>query len=79
MWSCNAKTLCAKDGLVMELSRYLRLEDGELPLLGAVPELQKPTYSGTCSAGDPFTSPIDAHGGQGQYLQAGRRTLRLAD
>jgi hypothetical protein len=39
----NVKTLRVEDGLVEELSRCLRLEDGELPL-ELLPELQELTY-----------------------------------
>ena len=54
----NVKTLHIEDGLVGELSRYLRLDDGENPT-GLLPELQELTYSGI---GNPnaFTSFIDA-------------------
>jgi hypothetical protein len=41
----NVKTLRVDDGLVKELSRSLRLDDGELPL-ELLPELQELTYSG---------------------------------
>ena len=52
----NVKTLRVKDGLVEELSRCLRLKDGELPL-ELLPELQELTYSGS---GDAFISFVDA-------------------
>ena len=55
----NVKTLRVEDGLVEELSRCLRLEDGELPL-ELLPELQELIYSGSGDAGDEFTSFIDA-------------------
>ena len=55
----NVKTLRIDDGLVEDLSRCLRLEDGELPL-ELLPELQELTYSGSADAGDAFTSFIDA-------------------
>jgi hypothetical protein len=57
----NVKTLRVEDGLVEELSRCLRLEDGELPL-ELLPELQELTYFGTGigDTGDAFTSFIDA-------------------
>jgi hypothetical protein len=55
----NVKTLLIKDGLVGELSRCLRLEDGEHPL-ELLPELQELTYSGSGNANDVFTSFIDA-------------------
>jgi hypothetical protein len=63
----NVKTLRVEDGLVEELSRCLRLEDGELPLeLLLVPELQELTYSGSHDTGDPFTSFIDARQNAGR-------------
>ena len=55
----NVKTLHIDDGLVKELSRSLRLDDGEAPL-ELLPELQELTYSGSGNGGDVFTSFIDA-------------------
>jgi hypothetical protein len=55
----NVKTLRVKDKLVGELSRCLRLEDGEPPL-ELFPELQGLTYFGRGYAGDAFTPFIDA-------------------
>ena len=55
----NVKTLYVEGGLVEELSRCLRLEDGELPL-ELLPELRQLRYSESGDAGDPFTSFIDA-------------------
>ena len=55
----NVKTLRVYDGLVRELSRCLRLEDGEYPL-GLLPELQELTCLGSGKAGDAFTPFIDA-------------------
>jgi hypothetical protein len=54
----NVKTLHIDNGLVEELSRCLRLEDGEHPL-EVLPELQELTYSRSDNAGDAFTSFID--------------------
>ena len=51
----NVKTLRTDNGLIEQLSRCLRLEDGELPL-EALPELQELTYSGRGNAGDVFES-----------------------
>jgi hypothetical protein len=53
------KTLCVRRGLVVELSRCLRLGDGEHPL-ELLPELQELTYSGSDNVKDAFTSFIDA-------------------
>jgi hypothetical protein len=61
----NVKTLDIEDGLVRELSRCLRLEDGEHPL-ELLPELQELTYSGSSNANDAFTSFIDAHRNAGR-------------
>ena len=62
----NVKTLRVEDGLVVEqLSRCLRLEDGELPL-ELLPELQKLTYIGSRDTGDAFTSFIDARQNAGR-------------
>ena len=55
----NVKTLHIGNGLVEELSRCLRLEDGELPL-EVLPELLELTYSGSGNAGDAFTSFTDS-------------------
>jgi hypothetical protein len=55
----NVKTLRIDNGLVGELSRCLRLDDGEHPL-ELLPELQEVTYSGSGNATDAFTSFIDA-------------------
>jgi len=61
----NVKTLRVKDGLVEELSRCLRLEDGELPL-ELLPELQELTYPGSGNSGDAFTSFIDSRQNAGR-------------
>jgi len=61
----NVKTLRVKDKLVGELSRCLRLEDGELPL-ELFPELQGLTYFGRGDAGDAFTPFIDARHNAGR-------------
>jgi hypothetical protein len=59
----NVKTLDVQDGLVEELSRCLKLEEGELPL-ELLPELQELTYSG--SARDAFTPFIDSRQNAGR-------------
>ena len=61
----NVKTLHIDDGLVKELSRSLRLDDGEAPL-ELLPELQELTYSGSGNGGDVFTSFIDARQNAGR-------------
>jgi hypothetical protein len=61
----NVKTLRVEDELVKELSRSLRLDDGELPL-ELLPELQELTYSWSGDAGDSFTSFIDARQNSGR-------------
>ena len=55
----NVKALHVEDGLIEDLSRCLRLEDGELPL-ELLPELQELTHSGGGDTCDAFTSFIDA-------------------
>ena len=55
----NVKTLRVGDGLVKEVSRSLRMDDGEIPL-ELLPELQSLTYSGVGETGDAFMSFIDA-------------------
>jgi len=66
----NVKTLRVEDGLVEDLSRCLRSEDGELPL-ELLPGLRKLTYSGSSDAGDAFTSYIDARQNAGPPCDAG--------
>ncbi|KAI0276395.1 hypothetical protein BGY98DRAFT_1187837 [Russula aff. rugulosa BPL654] len=61
----NAKSIRIDDGLVKELSRCLRVEDGEHPL-ELLPELQELTYSGSDNANDTFSSFIDARRNAGR-------------
>ena len=61
----QVKTLHVDDGLVQELSRSLRPNDGENPL-ELLPELQELTYSGSDNVGDVFTSFIDARQNAGR-------------
>ena len=61
------KTLRIEDGLVRELSRCLRLEDGEDPL-ELLPELQELTYSGSGNANDAFTPFVDARQNAGRPI-----------
>jgi hypothetical protein len=61
----NVKTLRIDDGLVSEISRCLRLDDGEHPL-DLLPELQELTYSGSDNANDVFTPFIDARQNAGR-------------
>jgi hypothetical protein len=53
------KTLRVEHGLVEELSRCLRMGDGDLPL-ELLPELQELIYFGSRDTGDVFTSFINA-------------------
>ena len=55
----NVKTLRIGDGLVEELSRCLKLEDGEHPL-ELLPGLQELRYFGSGDDGGAFTSFINA-------------------
>jgi hypothetical protein len=68
----NVKTLQIARGLVADLSRCLKLEDGELPL-ELLPELQELTYSRTGNAGDGFTPFIDARQNAGRPVKLVRR------
>jgi hypothetical protein len=61
----NVKTLRIGNGLTEELSRCLRLEDGEHPL-EVLPELQELTYSGSGNAGGAFTSFTDSRQNAGR-------------
>src|SRR6267154_329791 len=63
----NVKTLAIDDGLVDELSRCLRLEDGEHPL-ELLPELQELTCPGSGTAKEGFTSFIDARQNAGRSV-----------
>ena len=61
----NLKTLLVEDGLVEQISRCLRLGDGESPL-ELVPELQVLTYYGRRDTSDAFTSFIDSRRSTGR-------------
>jgi hypothetical protein len=69
----NVKTLLVEDGLVGELSRCLKLEDGELPL-ELLPELQELRYTGSGDGGDVFTSFIDSRKNAGRPVTLVRYT-----
>jgi hypothetical protein len=70
----NVKNLRVNHGLVEEFSRYLRLDDGELPP-GFLPELQELTYCGSINAGDAFTTFVDARQNAGHPVSLVRRSL----
>ena len=61
----NVKTLYVHDGFVEQVSRCLRLEDGEVPL-DLLPELQELIYNGSGDTGDAFTPFIDARQNAGR-------------
>ena len=64
----KVKTLRIGDGLIKDVARNLRLDDGEVPL-ELLPELQSLTYSGigdTGVTGDAFTPFIDARQNAGR-------------
>jgi hypothetical protein len=61
----NVKSLDIRNGLVGELSRCLRLEDGEHPL-ELLPELQELTYPGSSGADVAFAPFIDARQNAGR-------------
>jgi hypothetical protein len=63
----NVKTFYIAKGLVEELSRCLKLDDGERPL-ELLPELQELTYFGSGNFGDVFTSFVDAREDAGRPL-----------
>jgi hypothetical protein len=71
----NVKTLFVEDGLVEEVSRCLRLEGGELPL-ELLPRLENLTYFRSGTAGDAFTSFIDACKNAGRPVTLVRRDPR---
>ena len=71
----NVKTLRVEDGLVEELSRCLRLEDGELPL-ELLPELHELIYYGSRDAGDSFSSFIEARENAGRPVTLDHRSPR---
>jgi len=54
-----------EDGFVRELSRCLRLEDGEDPL-ELLPELQELIYTGVSDADDAFSPFIDSRQNAGR-------------
>ena len=61
----NVKKLRVNQGLVREFTRFLRLDDGELPP-ELLPELQELTYSGSSNPGDAFAPFIDARQNAGR-------------
>ena len=61
----SVKTLRIEERLVKDLSRCLKLEDGELPL-ELFPELQEITFYGSGDTGDAFTSFIDTRRNAGR-------------
>ena len=67
----NVKTLRVDHGLVKDLSRSLRQDDGELPL-ELLPELQELTFSGSGDVGGAFTSFIDARQNAGRPVTLAR-------
>ena len=72
-WFVNVKTLCIDDGLVNELSRCLRPDDGELPL-EILPKLLELTYSGSGDPDNSFTLFIDARQNAGRFTNLVRRS-----
>jgi len=56
----NVETLQVSSELVSQLSRSLRLEDGESPV-ELLPELKELSYSYRREFDDTFTASIDAH------------------
>ena len=68
----NVKTLHVDEELVEELSRCLRLEDGELPL-ELLPELQGLTFSRSGAVDDAFTQFIDSRKNAGHPVTLTRR------
>ena len=67
----NVTTLHVGDGIVKDISRCLKLDDGELPL-ELLPELQKLTYFGSGDTSNAFTSFIDARQSAGLPVKIGR-------
>jgi len=59
------KTLNVDDGLIMEVFRCPKSDDGEL-LLVLLPELQELIYPGSSDGDDIFTSFIDARRNAGR-------------
>ena len=72
----NVKTLFVDGPLVAELSRCLRLEDGELPL-ELLPELQELVYSGIGN-GDAFSPFIETRWDAGRHVVLVHGTLANA-
>ena len=73
----NVKTLRIEDGLVNELSRCLRLEDGEHPL-ELLPELQELIHSGSGNTNNTFASFIDARQNAGRPVTQESHTESLS-
>jgi hypothetical protein len=72
----NVKILRIEYGLVKEISRCLRPDDGDLPS-DLFPELQELTYSGSGDADDVFTSFIDARRTADRPITLVRRRISL--
>jgi len=68
----NVKTVQIQNELINDVSRCLKLEDGELPL-ELLPELQQLEYSGSRNTGNAFTSFIDARRNAGRPVTLVRR------
>ena len=71
----SVKGLYVDNGLVKELSRSLRLDDGEHPL-ELLPELQELSYSGSGDTGGGFKSFVDARQNAGHPVTLTRRLGR---
>ena len=69
----NVKKLRVGHSLVEDFSRYLRLNDGELPS-EILPKLQELTYSGSVIAGGAFTSFVDVRQKAGHPVSLVRRS-----
>jgi hypothetical protein len=69
----NVKILRVNYGLVQELSRCLRLDDGE-PSLVLLPKLQELVYTGSSNSGDAFIPFINARRDTGRPITLVRRS-----
>ena len=68
----NVKTLCIRNVVVKDLSRWLESEDGEPPL-ELLPDLQEIEYYGRGDTGNAFASFIDARRNAGRPVTVVRR------
>jgi hypothetical protein len=74
----NVKNLHVSDGLIRELSRSLRVEDGESPM-ELLPELKELSFPESSNGEEEFTSFIDARRSAGNTVSIVEKNASLDD